>query len=142
MMLDVHQVAGRRPYPPRASAFTERFWNDLASRRFSTTRCRACGNQTFPPKVVCPHCWSEEIEWVDMPVEGLLYSWTRIHAAPAVFQPLAPYTVGIVDLERRIRLACPLVVPDGAGVAVGSKVRMVVMAFEDGPLFAARLQGP
>lgn len=77
-----------------------------------------------------------------MPADGELYSWTRIHAAPAVFQPLAPYTVGIVDLERRIRLACPLVVPDDASVAVGSKVRMVVMAFEDGPLFAARLQGP
>lgn len=140
MRLDVHQVAACRPYPPRVSAFTERFWKELGERRLTTTQCRACGKRTFPPKIICPHCWSDEVEWVDMPLEGELYSWTRIHAAPAVFQALAPYTVGIVELGRRIRLACPLVVPEGVSVAVGSRVKMVVMMFEDGPLFAARVE--
>lgn len=139
MTLEVHKVAATRPYPPRVSAFTKPFWNSLSEGRFTTTQCVDCGRQTFPPKVICPHCWSEKHEWVDMPVEGDLYSWTRIHAAPAVFQPLVPYAVGIVELDSRIRLACPLVVPDGVHVSVGSKVRMVVMAFNDGPLFAARV---
>ncbi|KQP19319.1 Zn-ribbon domain-containing OB-fold protein [Pseudorhodoferax sp. Leaf265] len=141
MTLDVHKVVATRPYPPRVSTFTKPFWSALNEGRFTTTQCRECHRQTFPPKLVCPHCWSDKYEWVDMPVEGELYSWTRIHAAPAVFQPLAPYVVGIVDLDGRTRLACPLVVPDGVQVSVGSKVRMVVMAFDDGPLFAARVLG-
>lgn len=142
MILDVHPVAAKRPYPPRVTAFTQQFWSELSQGRLKTTQCKHCGKQTFPPKVMCPHCWADELDWVDMPIDGELYSWTRIHAAPAVFQSLAPYTVGIVELERRIRLACPLVVPEGVDVVVGSKVRMVVMAFEDGPLFGARVQAP
>ena len=70
MILDVHKVDAKRPYPPRVSAFTERFWSDLSQGRHKTTQCGHCGRQTFPPKVVCPHCWSHELEWVDMPMAG------------------------------------------------------------------------
>jgi len=137
MMMKAHKVDGQRPYPPRVSAFTAVFWDELKQGRFKTTQCDCCGRQTFPPKVICPHCWSDKLSWVDLPIHGELYSWTRIHAAPTVFQPLAPYAVGIVELDKRLRLACPLIVPDGATVSIGNKIEMVVMEFEDGPLFAA-----
>lgn len=137
MIMKIHKINGQRPYPPRVSAFTQVFWNELKRGCFKTTHCDSCDRQTFPPKVICPHCWSDKLSWKDLPTRGTLYTWTRIHAAPAVFQPLAPYTVGIVDLDGRIRLACPLIVPDGTTVNIGDKIEMAVMEFEDGPLFAA-----
>jgi len=132
------QTTGRRAYPPRVSAFTQPFWEGLGQGRWQTTCCEACGRQTFPPRPICPHCWSDEVHWSPLCARGTLYSWTRIHAAPAVFAPEAPYAVGIVDLDVGIRLACRLLEQPGARWKPGMAVEMAVLQYEDGPLFAAR----
>jgi uncharacterized OB-fold protein len=130
-----------RAYPPRVSAFTRDFWSALDQGRWITTRCKACDRQTFPPKPVCPHCWSADIEWSDLGTRGTLYSWTRIHAAPAVFSAEAPYAVGIVDLDEGIRLACRLVERDRRPPQIGQVVEMLVLRYRAGPIFAARALG-
>src|SRR5205823_13128109 len=82
MTLELIPVARPRAYPPRVSAFTQPFWNGLRAGQWQTTCCEACGKYTFPPKPVCPHCWSERMAWKDLGARGTLYSWTRIHSAP------------------------------------------------------------
>ncbi|MBP6897453.1 MAG: Zn-ribbon domain-containing OB-fold protein [Gammaproteobacteria bacterium] len=134
-------VAEDRAYPPRASAFTSTFWQALREGRWTSTRCKSCARQTFPPKPVCPHCWSTDVEWSPLGRTGTLYSWTRIHAAPAVFAPEAPYACGIVDLDDGLRLACRLVEDPQRPLAIGQTVEMVVLQYWDGPLFAARPLG-
>lgn len=136
--LDCLPHAGARAYPPRHSAFTAVFWAALQQGIWQTTRCRTCGHATFPPKPVCPHCWSTDMQWAPLGKRGRLYSWTRIHAAPAVFMAEAPYAVGIVDLDDGLRLACRLVDTDNTPWTPGRPVEMVVLSHEDGPLFAAR----
>ena len=131
-------VDADRAYPPRQSEFTREFWSALDEGRLITSRCQACARQTFPPKPVCPHCWSTQIEWRPLGARGILYSWTRIHAAPAVFAAEAPYAVGIVDLDDGIRLACRLVETGATALRIGQPVEMVVLRYRDGPLFAAR----
>lgn len=131
-------AAGRRAYPPRVSAFTQIFWEGLAQGRWQTTCCEACGRQTFPPRPICPHCWSDKVRWSPLSARGTLYSWTRIHAAPAVFAREAPYAVGIVDLDTGVRLACRLLDDPDANWKPGIAVEMAVLQYEDGPLFAAR----
>ena len=131
-------VAGRRAYPPRVSAFTRPFWSGLAEGQWQTTCCDACGRQTFPPRPICPYCWSDRLHWSALSAQGTLYSWTRIHAAPAAFAAEAPYTVGIVDLDTRIRLACRLLGGETTEWKPGMAVEMAVLQYEDGPLFAAR----
>jgi uncharacterized OB-fold protein len=64
--------------------------------------CRACGTQFFPHAPVCPACMSEEIALQDMPREGVLYSWTTVHAGPARWRK--PMTVGYVDLPNGVRV--------------------------------------
>lgn len=135
-------IAGRRAYPPRSSAFTQTFWDGLAQGRWQTSCCEACGLQTFPPRPICPHCWSDRVTWRALSPIGTLYSWTRIHAAPAVFAPEAPYAVGIVDLDVGIRLACRLLDPPAGDWKPGMAVEMAVLQYEDGPLFAARAVTP
>ena len=138
MTLPVLNVDAALAYPPRISEFTKTFWDALGQSRWTTTCCKACSRQTFPPKPVCPHCWSTDVEWSALSPRGTLYSWTRIHAAPSVFAAEAPYAVGIVDLDSGIRLACRLV--DGPGITwqPDMVVEMVVLLHQDGPLFAAR----
>jgi uncharacterized OB-fold protein len=138
MTLPQVTVDADRSYPPRVSDFTKTFWSALAEGRWISSRCRKCAQGTFPPKPVCPHCWSVEVEWQDMCTEGTLYSWTRIHAAPAVFAHETPYAVGIVDLKDGTRLACRLVEQEHLPLRVGQPVEMLVLKYRDGPLFAAR----
>ena len=138
MTLEIVKVAQARAYPPRVSAFTRTFWSALHEGRWITTRCRQCSHQTFPPKVLCPHCWSADVEWSELATRGRLYSWTRIHAAPTAFASESPYAVGIVDLDSNLRLACRLVELQSEPLRIGQAVEMLVLQYEDGPLFAAR----
>ncbi|MDW8469675.1 MAG: Zn-ribbon domain-containing OB-fold protein [Burkholderiales bacterium] len=140
MKLAIERVAGRRPWPPRLSEFTERFWRALAEGRFTTTRCAACARLAFPPRPFCPHCWCASVEWAELQPTGTVYSSTVVHAAPAVFAGEAPYRVGIVDLDDGLRIATRLLGVT-EGFAVGARAELVVLAYDDGPLFAARVRG-
>lgn len=141
MSLPQLPVDAARAYPPRVSEFTRTFWSALGEGRWITSCCASCKRKTFPPKPVCPHCWSADVSWSGLGTQGTLYSWTRIHAAPAVFDSEAPYAVGIVDLTEGVRLACRLVEREGVPLRVGQPVEMLVLQYRDGPLFAARPLG-
>lgn len=138
MILDSIQVPGKRSYPPRVSAFTQPFWNGLTEGKCQTTCCTACGKFTFPPKPICPYCWSETMDWKDLSARGTLYSWTRIHAAPNVFMGEVPYAVCIVDLDIGLRIATRLVERGGIEFRPGIAVELIVLSYEDGPLLASR----
>lgn len=138
MTLRIVRQEGNRPYPPRVSAFTRRFWQALAAGEFITTRCRACGRLSFPPKPFCPHCWNETVEWTALCGRGIVYSLTVVHAAPALFAGMAPYHVGIVDLEEGSRIATRLLGVE-QGFPIGAPVVIEVQLYDDGPLFAGRV---
>lgn len=138
MTLPTIDMQAMRAYPPRVSEYTKTFWDALGAGRWTTSWCKACGRSTFPPKPVCPHCWSPDVQWSELSTRGTLYSWTRVHAAPAAFGAEAPYAVGIVDLSDGVRLACRLVEDGARALRIGQAVDMVVLRYQDGPLFAAR----
>ena len=137
MMLQIIPIDRPLAYPPRVTTFTRRFWEGLALGAFRSTRCDACGHLTFPPKPICPNCWHEKVLWEDVDADGTLYSWTRIHAGPAVFEAELPYAVGVVDLRAGIRVACRLW-PDACQDWIcAMPVRMVALTTPDGVLFGA-----
>ena len=136
MTLPIVAVDRTRSYPPRITAFTQRFWNALLGGSFETTRCDDCGRATFPPKPFCPHCWSKALTWVQLRGYGRLYSQTIIHAAPAVFRTEVPYRVGIVDLDDGLRIATRIL--SETTPELDTRVEIVTVRYIDGPLFAAR----
>ena len=138
MNLTCISLARKRSYPPRVSAFTQPFWSALSRGEWQTTKCDACGKFTFPPKPVCPHCWSDAMGWAPLSSQGVLYSWSRVHAPPEVFIPEAPYAVCIVDLDVGLRIASRAVEREGVPFVPGMTMEMVALQYEDGPLFAAR----
>ena len=137
MTMEIVADTAVRAYPPRVTAFTAPFWSGLLDGRFMTTRCDACHRLTFPPKPICPHCWTDGIDWEAIGTDGRLYTWTRIHAGPAVFADQLPYEVGIVDLAVGLRVACRLWSRDRPDWQCGMLVRLLTLSMQDGPLFAA-----
>ncbi|UTF52032.1 Zn-ribbon domain-containing OB-fold protein [Natronosalvus rutilus] len=68
----------------------------LRDGRLLGQRCVACGNETAAPKAACNECGSREIETVELPTEGTVYTVTTIAVAPAAFE--GGYRVAVVDL--------------------------------------------
>lgn len=134
---EVHML-GLRPFAPRVSGFTQPFWRGLDDARLLSTRCKSCGHQSFPPRKLCRACWSTSLDWVDLSSTGKLYSFTRIHVAPQAFKSDAPYSIGIIDLEGGPRLMCRLI-GEIRPEHMGARMSMLVLRYEDGPLFGARL---
>lgn len=134
--LPILHRTGKRPIAPRQSAFSRRFWDALAMGRFETTFCFDCRLPAFPPRSFCPHCWSQNVEWRAVSGRGRLYSRTRVHAAATAFAADAPYELALVDLEEGLRVAMRL--ESGKEIGLDSGVDLIVLSYEDGPLFAAR----
>lgn len=67
-------------------------------------KCRKCGKIHFPPRPLCDQCLSKEFEWTQIPTEGKLLTYTIIHIAPAQFQSMAPYAMGIIRLDNGLKI--------------------------------------
>jgi uncharacterized OB-fold protein len=64
------------------------FYDNLREGRFTTTRCRNCGHVTFPPSLICTKCWSNDMEWIDLPKRARVVTFTETQAgAPIGFEP-------------------------------------------------------
>jgi uncharacterized OB-fold protein len=137
MTLAIVRRTGNRPYPPRLTEFTTTFWTELSKGRFMLSRCEDCSHKSFPPKRICPLCWSRNIGWAEHDGRGVLYSHAEVHGAPAYFQNELPFRVCVVDLVDGPRVATRLIeaVPDEL---FGASVGLVTLLYDDGALFAAR----
>ncbi len=77
-----------------------RFFDRLREGRLSTTRCSVDQTLHWPPRVVCPHCHTDRLEWVDLPESGRIYAFSAILAgAPLGMEAELPFVVGLVDLD-------------------------------------------
>lgn len=82
----------------------EGFYAFVGKRKLMGAKCRSCGKLLVPPKPMCPACFSQDLEWKELPNEGKLQTYTVIHVSPKQFQGSVPYAVGIVKLEEDAQL--------------------------------------
>ena len=80
------------------------FYAFLDKKQLMANKCNECNTLILPPKPMCTKCLSANLKWVELKGTGKLLSYTVIHVAPEQFQSMAPYTVGIVDLDEGVRL--------------------------------------
>jgi len=77
-----------------------RFFDRLREGRLSTTRCPNDGVLHWPPRVACPTCHREDLEWVDLPERGRIYAFSAVlGGAPLGLEDEVPFAVGLVDLD-------------------------------------------
>jgi uncharacterized OB-fold protein len=82
----------------------EQFYKFLLQQKLMAGKCLKCGKIHLPPRPLCDNCYSQEFEWVQISGKGKLATYTIIHVAPQQFQPLAPYAVGIIELENNLKI--------------------------------------
>lgn len=129
-------VPAPRPMEPEAVFGSRRFYDALNEGRFQTTACEECGRLEFPPVTVCPSCGSRSFRWPDLTPRGILFCATRVHAAPARFDSIAPYRLGVIDQVNGLRLLCLLLHPPGREPRIGEPIELVAAIWENGPMLA------
>ena len=82
----------------------EQFYKFIGEKKLMAVKCLKCASLLFPPKNVCPKCFSSDLEWTKLGKRGKLVTYTVIHIPPVQFQSMAPYSIGIVKLEESIHL--------------------------------------
>ncbi len=82
----------------------EQFYKHISQGKLLGGRCTTCGKIHLPPRPLCDNCYSKSFEWTPIAPEGKLLTYTIIHIAPAQFQSMAPYAVGIVQFEGGLKM--------------------------------------
>jgi len=123
-----------------------RFWEALASGQLELQRCSQCGIWHWPAVFCCGACGSWDQEWVPVPIEGTIFTWTRTHhdfpGTEGLVKPFVTVVVTIVDSQVQL-----MGLLEGAqdGVSIGAKVTGRVVAnpgeARGGPSFRWRLSG-
>lgn len=123
---------------------TAPFWAASVEGRLSIQCCRSCGTHIFYPRLVCPSCMSEDLDWITCSGRGAVYSFTVVKRAPPAFADMVPYVVALVELEEGPRMMSWVRTADIDGVHIGMPVMVAFDAVSEDvalPVFVPA-QGP
>jgi uncharacterized OB-fold protein len=82
----------------------EEFYKFCTQRKLMAVRCMKCRHLMVPPRTICSQCHSSRVEWAQLGSKGKLVTYTIVYVAPTLFNHMAPYAVGIVEMPEEVRL--------------------------------------
>ena len=95
----------------------------LAQGRLRLQRCGGCERHVFYPRVLCPHCGSDDLAWVDASGRGTVYATTVVRRRP---EEGGAHNLCLVDLEEGVRMASRVegIAPEAVtiGMAVSARI--------------------
>ena len=110
-----------------AEPFTiEQFYRFMNEGKLMGAKCIKCGKIMLPPRPICIQCYSENLEWIKLENKGKLLTYTIIHVAPPQFQHLVPYAVGIIELEKGLKLPGMIKGIDFDKIKIGMELKIEV----------------
>ena len=107
------------------------YFDALRAGRFQIQKCGACAKHIFYPRVLCPHCGSNQVEWVAPRGRGSVYSTSIVRRK---VDAGGDYNVALIDLAEGPRLMSRV---DGIAldqIRIGMQVQAKVLTEADKPL--------
>lgn len=130
--MDEAQYELFRKHLPIADGETEPYWRAAREGKLLVPRCSACDRAFWYPRLSCPRCWSDRIEWTEASGRGTIYSYTVIaHNDVPPFRDWLPYVVALVDLEEGVRMVTNVVGCEPRDLRVGLPVEVVFERIDD-----------
>lgn len=109
-----------------------RYHREIPQRyRLEAGKCKKCGEVSFPPRLVCPNCKSQEFETVRLNDEGKLVTFTIIRVASDKFFGTTPFAVGIVELNDNVKVTTQIADVNFDQLKIGQKVKLVFRKIQD-----------
>ena len=99
----------------------EKIYQDkLAQGVFEIQRCTTCNQHVFYPRVLCPHCGGDQLEWTAPSGRGTVYSTTVVRRKEAEG---GDYNVALIDLDEGPRMMSRVVTVQPSAVRIGTAVQ-------------------
>ena len=92
--------------------------------RLEAARCKGCGKAYYPPRLICSACKGREFESFRMKPSGKIVTHTVIRTPSDEFSGLAPFAVGIIEMEDGPRLTLQIADVDFEELKTGLPVRL------------------
>ncbi len=107
----------------------------IGEGRLMGTVCQACGAVHLPPRSICTHCHSDQMEWQALSGRGVLTAYSVIFIAPTAmlnegYGRTNPYCAGVVKLEEGPSISAQIVGVDVAHpetIAIGTPLTAVYL---------------
>ena len=118
-------------WPIEAKEFNRlhRFYENLKEGRFTTTKCKECGHVAYPPRVICPECYGDGLDWIDLPKRGkVLIVVERVGGLPIHFKtpPLVQAWIDMGNESPVKRIFSRILNCPKGRLKEGDEVRLVV----------------
>ncbi|WP_345798593.1 Zn-ribbon domain-containing OB-fold protein [Castellaniella sp. MT123] len=110
----------------------------LDQGHFLIQRCAACSRNVFFPRMICPHCGSDRLDWFSPSGEGVVYSTTVVHRKA---EQGGDYNVALIDLKEGVRMMSRVEGLAPADVKIGMAVKARVVDADGSKLVVFNLSG-
>jgi uncharacterized protein len=128
-------------WPIEAKEFNRswQFYENLKEGRLTTTKCKDCGNVAYPPRVICPQCYSENLEYTDLPKKGKVIVFSEeVKGVPLGFE--SPLIHAVIDLgvDPARRLLTRIINCPAGTLQRGDEVQLAVFDIPPTPIEKGR----
>jgi uncharacterized OB-fold protein len=108
-----------------------RFFSALKESKIESTRCKKCGTIQWPPRSICSKCLSDDLDWVEIPRQGTIVSFSRAYIG-MVDGEVPPILVAAIQLENGLRLLSRIINAKYEDLQIGMKVKFAKSALVEG----------
>ena len=123
----------RKIASPEPTAGTEAYWEGARNGKLLLRHCTSCDRVHHYPRGLCPHCFSDKLDWKQASGKGKIYTFSVMRRAPE------PYVIAYVTLDEGVSMMTNIVDCDFDKVRIDQPVKVVFKASENGqpvPVFS------
>jgi uncharacterized OB-fold protein len=122
----------RKIASPEPTVGSEAYWEGARNGKLLLRHCTSCDRVHHYPRALCPHCFSDKLDWKEASGKGKIYTYSVLRRAPE------PYVIAYVTLEEGVSMMTNIVDCDFDKVRIDQPVKVVFKASENGqpvPMF-------
>ena len=103
------------------------FWEGAKAGKLMLPRCTNCNRIHWYPRMICPHCHSTDLEWVEGSGEGRIHTFAVQTRSAGGWEKETPFVTAFIDLNEGDRMLTVLRGVDATKpetIKIGSKVKV------------------
>jgi hypothetical protein len=90
---------------PVVNPWARPFWEAARDHKLVIQKCKDCDQYVFYPRIACPHCFSDELTWVQASGKGKIYTYSVVVSnAPSAFVQDMPYVIAVIRLDEGVQM--------------------------------------
>ena len=127
--MTMEEIIAIPPQPTKASA---PYWEGCNRGELLLAKCNDCTRPFYYPRILCPHCGSQNLGWLKASGTGTVWSFTHVHVSfyGKRWESQLPYTPVLIDLDEGVRMMSRLVGEGRDNVKIGDKVKVEFIEVE------------